>query len=839
MASCSWLTPAAAALTAQLLVLGSPVFAQSHGGGGGGHAGGGGEEETLGNNLSTPVVFAEGYGITGLPVATDTGLRPRPGETNPTLPFFDPDTVVVKDGVTYYPQASTSTWQAGWVAGQPSGEDVLVGWGDNLLSRTWNTRSVLRVETVLFQQASTALTSYPMTSLFGSKRAEVFGTTGTAVPSTYRTVFAVTPRLIIERITGPGGSVVRGLPRFEGAVATALETDGPGEYGAEVNGGGSVIYGFNWSIRQWDMPESDKAGWWRITFTLDPVARFSIVSEEGATPQTFTATRNVRLAGVDPADLGTEFTYKPRLVNAWTSVLEIELTSGGATGGGGGGGGGGQGGEPDDEPVNDGDLDDDALPDEWELLYGIDPASKNATADPDGDGLTNEQEYLAGSHPQGIYTRYFAEGVNSSFFGTRLTLVNTSQTAASTVLLRFMTAAGTTISKVLTLPALGHVRLDTATVAGLSATSFSTIVEADAAVAAERTTVWDGTAYGSHASEGAVKPSTTWYMAEGATHSGFSLFYLIGNPDAAQAEVEVRFLRPAPLPPIVKTYSVAPHSRRDVWVNLEDAGLAATDVSAVITSSRPIVVERSMYLDTGGLLFGAGTSATASADASMKWYFAEGAVGDYFDTYLLLLNPGTTDAQVTVTYLLPSGTPLVGQYVVPAGSRSAVWADAEAQLPAGAAFSAIVESTNGVPIVAERAMWWPGPTSATWNEGHVAVGATEAGTKWAIAGPGETAAQGYVLVANTSTFAGVAKVTLALDDGTTLVANVSLPALSRQDIAIDETTFPGLGTKSYGVVVESVGTTPAQIVVELSSYASSGTTHWAAGSSAGAMRIHQ
>ena len=43
-----------------------------------GGRGGGGEEETLRNNLSVPVVFAEGHGITGLPVGTDTGLRPRP-----------------------------------------------------------------------------------------------------------------------------------------------------------------------------------------------------------------------------------------------------------------------------------------------------------------------------------------------------------------------------------------------------------------------------------------------------------------------------------------------------------------------------------------------------------------------------------------------------------------------------------------------------------------------------------------------------------------------------------------------------------------------------------------
>jgi hypothetical protein len=246
--------------------------------------------ETLGNNLSVPVVFAEGHGITGLPVATDTGLRPRPTETNPTLPFFDSSTVVVKEGITYYPQQTASTWQAGWTVGAPGGEQVMINWGDNLLARSWNANSVIRVETVLYQQAATTLTGYAMTSLFGTQRDEVFGTTGATTQSGYRTVFAVTPRLIIEKITGPGGSVVPGLPRFEGSVAAALESDGPGEYSAEVNGGGSIIYGFNWTLRQWDMPQDQKAGWWRITFTLDPVAKFSVVTEEGATPVTSTPT---------------------------------------------------------------------------------------------------------------------------------------------------------------------------------------------------------------------------------------------------------------------------------------------------------------------------------------------------------------------------------------------------------------------------------------------------------------------------------------------------------------------------------------------------------------------
>ena len=49
------------------------------------------------------------------------------------------------------------------------------------------------------------------------------------------------------------------------------------------------------------------------------------------------------------------------------------------------------------------------------------------------------------------------------------------------------------------------------------------------------------------------------------------------------------------------TYTVAPHSRFNIWVNLEDPALAAAEVSAVIprTNQVPVIVERAMYLIAG------------------------------------------------------------------------------------------------------------------------------------------------------------------------------------------------------------------------------------------------
>ncbi len=85
----------------------------------------------FGNNLSFPIVFADGYGLRGLkisgtwpgvgPFATlptfdfNTGLRPLSTETLAAFPNFDSrPRAVAMAGVTYYPQATASTWQAEW-----------------------------------------------------------------------------------------------------------------------------------------------------------------------------------------------------------------------------------------------------------------------------------------------------------------------------------------------------------------------------------------------------------------------------------------------------------------------------------------------------------------------------------------------------------------------------------------------------------------------------------------------------------------------------------------------------------------------------------------------------
>jgi len=147
-------------------------------------------------------------------------------------------------------------------------------------------------------------------------------------------------------------------------------------------------------------------------------------------------------------------------------------------------------------------------------------------------------------------------------------------------------------------------------------------------------------------------------------------------------------------------------------------------------------------------------------------------------------------------------------------------------------------------VIVERAMWWPGPTPATWAEAHNSVGATATGTVWALAEgeQGGTAnVQTYFTIANTSAYAGQARVTLLFDDGTAPVeTTVALPANSRTNVSPSAnfaTSFPAGSHRRFGAIVESIGTTPAQIVVERPMYWDANGVMWAAGTNAVATRI--
>ncbi len=488
------------------------------------------------------------------------------------------------------------------------------------------------------------------------------------------------------------------------------------------------------------------------------------------------------------------------------------------------------------------DADEDGLPDTWEAAMGLDPASSDgddgAQGDPDGDGRTNLQEWADQTHPRGFHRRYFAEGARVPTFETRFALVQPDEAdQAAHVSLRYVTGESDVHSAQVLVPAGRRRTVEARDTPGLAGQGFATTVESDVPVVADRLVRWGAGEFGAHGERAATGPAERWYFAEGATHSGFQLFYLLQNPGTEPSTVTMTYLRPSPVPPLVRTLVVAPGARHTIWANHDEVDATTpaggTDSSVIVEADRPIVAERAMYTSRPRS-FEAGHGASGVTSPSTRWFFAEGATGPWFDMYLLLANPSATPATVWVTYLLPDGASAPHPWTVPPHSRETIPVDLQVlddgRSLADVALSVRLESD--VPILAERAMWWPGGAS-TWYEAHASAGSTATCPSWVIAeGEWTSTAETYGLVANTSDTDVTLTVSALREQGSPLRRTLEVPAGTRRNINVPW-MFPELAGQRFGLRVEPTDApaSPA-LAVEWAWYADAAAQEWAAGAAA-------
>lgn len=476
------------------------------------------------------------------------------------------------------------------------------------------------------------------------------------------------------------------------------------------------------------------------------------------------------------------------------------------------------------------DADGDGMPTSCEAAYGTGLAQADSAEDPDGDGRTNLEECHDGTHPRGFYTRYFAEGASNAFFRTHVAYLNPDVTMPARVLTTLLGANGPIARTVTRLAPRTPFTLDPAEILSGEDRVFSAVIESDLPFVAERAMFWDSRGYGSSAQRAIDAPATEWYLAEGAT-GAFSLFYLLANPSPRDtADVTLRYLLPEGTP-IERRLSLPPYSRTTIDVNAEaDPALQASAVSAHIVATHPIIVERAMYRDGRDEIFGSGHGGAGATLPARSWSFAEGASGPFFDTFLLLANPGQEAGEARVTYALPGGETVVKRYSLPSESRVTVAVDGEDAPLAAATFGMLVEAT--VPIVAERAMWWPGPEASAdvWYEGHVSLGSTMTASRWGLAGGaagGAGAEQTFVLIANHGPAREV-RVTVLFETGDARELIMPIAETSRRTVDV-AAEFPEARDRRFSVLVEALGAEPAALTVEYARYATVDGRLWAAG----------
>jgi hypothetical protein len=320
-------------------------------------------------------------------------------------------------------------------------------------------------------------------------------------------------------------------------------------------------------------------------------------------------------------------------------------------------------------------------------------------------------------------TWYFAEG-SQGFFQTFLLLSNPGTTPNSATV-QWLLEGGTTVTTTHDLPATSRETIFAGDVPGLVDQSFGIVVTFTQPGVAERAMYFGTPLFnGGHESAGETSPATDWFLAEGATGTFFTTFVLMANPNADAADLEITYF-PTSGVPVTKTQTLAGNSRLTLNIAAEDPTLAGTSVATRVQSSQPIVVERAQYWPGLPDTWYEAHNSFGVTQAGQKWGLAEGRVGgpSVASTYILLANPGTEEATVTIQYLRePGSSPQTVTQTVTVGatSRVTVPVDPFSATPpaAGETFGAIITSTQ--PIVVERALYfdaggvlWAAGTNAT------------------------------------------------------------------------------------------------------------------------------
>jgi hypothetical protein len=228
---------------------------------------------------------------------------------------------------------------------------------------------------------------------------------------------------------------------------------------------------------------------------------------------------------------------------------------------------------------------------------------------------------------------------------------------------------------------------------------------------------------GGHESAGTPEPSSTWFLAEGATGAFFKTFILLANPNPVPAQVALTYFRPTGAP-ITTFKTVAANSRLTINVELEDPALAFADVSTHILSSIPIVVERSVYWPFTPDQWQETHNSFGSPFSDLAWGLADLRVGgpEQLQTFVLLANPGAVEASVTVTFVREQGAPpIVCTLRLAPLSRLTLTTGPGSLVPEvqDESFGVFVESDQ--PIVFERSTY-SSPGGRTFSAGANVVG---------------------------------------------------------------------------------------------------------------------
>jgi streptogramin lyase len=267
----------------------------------------------------------------------------------------------------------------------------------------------------------------------------------------------------------------------------------------------------------------------------------------------------------------------------------------------------------------------------------------------------------------------------------------------------------------------------------------------------------------------------TWYFAEGRVGAGFQEYLTLGNPDPANScQVNIQYLY-TPDGGSAKTknvpITVPAASRHTESVNgdlsISPTQTPAASLAAIVTvgagACNGIVAERPMYYQWHGI--DSGSDVLGLTHTGTTWNFGDIPTGGGYSSFITILNPGATAANVTATYYAGGNLVKSQNLQVAAGTRGTISPNGFG-LPQHVA--AVI--TSDQPVVVERPAYFSnisGGNAGTVSGGADVVGVQALANDWLFAeGYTGSGFQENLVISNVDTVANTtASVTINLEYG--------------------------------------------------------------------------
>lgn len=297
--------------------------------------------------------------------------------------------------------------------------------------------------------------------------------------------------------------------------------------------------------------------------------------------------------------------------------------------------------------------------------------------------------------------------------------------------------------------------------------------------------------------------SKTWYFAEGKVGAGFTEYLTVENPDTVNdCTVTIQYLLGGNNP-VSKSVNVVHASRFTESVNSDlnmpanssnyqtDSAIVTVDPNASPDCSG-VVAERPMYF-TNFIGVSSGSDVLGATKTGTTFYFADVPTGGGYASFITVLNPGTTTANVTANFDVGGTTINTLTVQVAGGTRGTIIPNNSGSLQ-----HAAVTVTSDQPVVVERPDYFSnvnGGNAQAVSGSSSVVGVQNLQNDWLFAeGYTGEGFQEYLVLANFGTSPVAANVKLEFSNGHTETVPETIAPLDQTFVDVNAAIASSLGT---------------------------------------------